>query len=230
MNVYEGCMISLVWNYAPDSSTVTKTQIDRATYAIKSHTNYVGNLSTEFQTINKTTYNWTGSSYYGDSFNNLHNNYYPICYSYLPYYWHPYKNFFYFVDYNQRYGTLQFVSTCFQYNTGPASACDANFVQGAAPTFKLSTITGCCGTNGYTTWNPNNVFTHNNVYMAYQWTSNPYYHYECCWDYWSDYYWMIYKMSISGASCTAYTETIGSLIFQTPMSSSYSIPQIGTIP
>ena len=89
-NVYEGCMISLIWNYAPEAQTLSNVQIDRATYAIQSHTNFAGDLSTEFQTINKTTYNWSTSSYYGDYYSGLRSTYYPSCYSY-PYYWHPYK-------------------------------------------------------------------------------------------------------------------------------------------
>ena len=180
VNAYEGCLITLAWYRQYDASNVLQNiQIVRTTYTIKTRVNYVNGLSTEYQSLNTFTYSTTSAT-----------GILQTCRTNNKYYYHPYKNIYFYLDKPDT--VQQIVFTCIPYTTSPTTACSYGFNPVGTPTFKASTLTDASSNNVVRSVIEIVAFTRSTAYMAavYRTASN--------WQH------RIYKLLITGSSCTDY--------------------------
>ncbi len=189
-NSYEGCLITLSWYKQYTGSTITNVQLLRTTYTIKTHTNYVNSIATEFQTVKHYSYTATAAD------NTAASAYWPACLATTKYYWNPFLAHYFFLD--DITSETKMVFTCFPYTTAPTSACSSDFNAAGTPTFKVATLTTHpCSASSVCSVLNKVVFTRNTMYVALSYKTAA-----------SQFQQSLRKVTVAGTSCANYVPTL----------------------
>eukprot|EP01022_Parablepharisma_sp_SALTPOND_P014867 TRINITY_DN2069_c0_g1_i2.p2 TRINITY_DN2069_c0_g1~~TRINITY_DN2069_c0_g1_i2.p2 ORF type:complete len:578 (-),score=14.26 TRINITY_DN2069_c0_g1_i2:1851-3584(-) len=196
VGTYEGCLLTLSWNRIYDvSNSLTGIQVLRTTYTMKTHTNFVHNTATEFYSTN--TFPFTVSGTPTMTYATAKDKFWSPCRMFNKYYWHPYKNLYFFMD-TESDGSQSIVFTCFPYNTGPNSACDSDFNTAGTPKFRRSVIKSAPSGSGIIDQVHEFVtFTRGTAYVAVRYYSGG-----------TSYKAQIRKLIITGTDCNTYSASI----------------------